>query len=225
MSMSAEKTHKRRIRSYVRREGRMTPAQRRRLEQTWPQYGLSETGGPLNWVEVFGRDAPRTLEVGFGKGENLLALAAAAPEEDFIGIEVYKTGTGRLLRRLEEEGVTNVRLFLADAVEVMRRRIPAASIDRLLILFPDPWPKKRHHKRRLVQPAFADLAAEVLKSDGLWHLATDWAPYAQQMRQVLDAHPEFVAADVEPDARDETRFERRGRKLGHEVTDLVYRRS
>lgn len=231
--MSAEPvTHHREIRSFVRREGRMTDSQKRAIEDLWPRYGVDPPGSrprPL-LRELFGRDAPVVLEIGFGNGEHLLARAQAEPEKDFLGVEVHRPGVGRVLNRAEAAGLRNLRVACHDAVEVLRDWLPERALAEIVVYFPDPWPKKRHHKRRLVQPAFAQLAASRLAEGGLLKLATDWADYARHMREVLDAEPllrntaaaaGFVARPAE---RPTTRFEARGQRLGHEVFDLVYRR-
>ncbi|ROO29724.1 tRNA (guanine-N(7)-)-methyltransferase [Salinisphaera orenii MK-B5] len=222
-------TPHRRIRSFVRREGRLTPGQQRNLDALWPHYGLALPAAPLDWDAVFGRSATRTLEIGFGAGEVLAALAIARPDEDFIGVEVYLTGVGRLLGALDAAGATNARVFAADAVDVLAAAFGPASLDHVLLYFPDPWPKKRHHKRRIVQPGFADEVARVLRPGGLWRLATDWHDYAEHMRDVLDAHPSFSNAGdadgyVSAPPRTGTRFESRGRRKGHAVFDMAYRR-
>jgi tRNA (guanine-N7-)-methyltransferase len=229
------------IRSFVTRAGRITGAQQRALEELWPKYGLpprpgeaSHGGGPaasLALAALFGRDAPRTLEIGFGNGENLAAIAAAHPERDFLGVEVHLPGIGRLLRALEEQRLGNVRLICQDAAVVLRERIAPGSLEEILILFPDPWPKKRHHKRRLVQSAFVASAADALASGGTLRLATDWQPYALEMLATLNASERL--ANLAPDAgflprpadRQPTRFEQRGTRLGHEVWDLAFRRT
>lgn len=221
----------RRIRSFIRREGRLTVAQTRALDQLMPRFGLTAEGPILDPAAIFGRTAPLTLEIGFGNGESLLDMAQAAPDQDFIGIEVHRPGIGHLLLGIEQRGLTNVRVLNDDAVPFLQQRIGPAQLDRLLLYFPDPWHKARHHKRRIVQPPFADLIAERLKPDGIWHLATDWANYAEHMRAVLDTHPAFTAAHqgtgaaARPDWRPETKFERRGIRLGHAVFDLIYRRN
>ncbi|MBD8524231.1 tRNA (guanosine(46)-N7)-methyltransferase TrmB [Pseudomarimonas arenosa] len=218
------------IRSFVLRQGRLTPAQARAMEELWPRFGLQPQGKPIDWTEVFGRDAARVLEIGFGNGEALAWAAAREPQRDFIGIEVHTPGVGRLLNALDSAGVSNVRLFNHDAVEVLQQDVPAASLDEIRIWFPDPWHKKRHHKRRLIQPAFVALLASRLKPGGLLHLATDWQGYAEHMWDVMDASAEFSnlagprAALPRPDSRPQTHFETRGQRLGHGVWDIVYRR-
>ncbi len=225
--------HRREIRSFVRREGRMTVAQKRALEELWPRYGVdapkNRGHGPL-LQQIFARTAPVVLEIGFGNGEHLLARAQAEPEKDFLGVEVHRPGAGRVMNRAQAAGLRNLRVACVDAVEVLRDWLPERSLSEIVVYFPDPWPKKRHHKRRLVQPPFASLAASRLAGGGLLKLATDWADYATHMRAVLDAEPSlqslaggagFVARPAE---RPPTRFETRGRKLGHEVFDLIYRR-
>jgi len=173
---------------------------------------------------VFHRKAPLVVEIGFGNGDALLAAALASPVTNYIGIEVHRPGLGRLLRELEAKGLSNVRVIDGDAKDVFRDVFPPASLDGVRIFFPDPWPKKRHHKRRLIEPGFVSLLAIRLKPGGYVHLATDWADYAQQMREVLDAEPLLKVEDVDVAHRPLTRFEHRGRKRGHAITDLVYRR-
>lgn len=219
----------RRIRSFVKREGRLTPGQQKNLHSLWPRYGLDLPDAPIDWNHVFGRRAPRTLEIGFGAGEVLADLAINHPGEDFIGIEVYRAGTGRLLGWLNDAGATNTRLFNTDAVDVLEAGFADDCLDTVLLYFPDPWPKKRHHKRRIVQPGFADEIARVLKPGGIWRLATDWVNYAEHMRAILDAHPVFdnigdADGFVSHPPRRGTRFESRGRRKGHVVFDLAYRR-
>lgn len=221
---------RRTVRSYVRREGRLTAAQADALERLWPRCGIEPPRGTLDLDELFGRHAARLLEIGFGNGEHLLARALAEPDGDFIGVEVHRPGIGYLLRQLGAHGVTNVRVACADAVEVLRDWLAPASLDELVTYFPDPWPKKRHHKRRLIQPGFAMLAASRLKQGGLWRLATDWADYAESMQAVLDAEPSLANLQAgggpapRPATRPVTRFERRGQRLGHAVFDFAYRR-
>ncbi len=215
------------IRSFVRREGRMTPAQKRALAELFPHFGI-EPDGRLDLDRVFGRVAPRTLEIGFGNGATLATLATASPRSDFLGIEVHRPGVGRLLLELEKHQLTNVRVICADAVEILAHNLAPASFERILLLFPDPWPKHRHHKRRILQPAFIELVADHLKPGGTFHLATDWEDYARQMLAELDACARFRNAagkgefSPQPDYRPATRFEQRGQRLGHGVWDLVY---
>lgn len=219
------------IKSFVRRQGRLTLGQQRALDELLPRFGIPAGDAPLDLTALFGNDHPVTLEIGFGNGETLAAMAEAAPELNFIGIEVHRPGVGHLLHLIEEKGLTNVRVANEDAVELLKKRIPEASLDRLLLFFPDPWHKSRHHKRRIVQPAFAALVASRLRPGGLWHLATDWENYAEHMREVLEASPDFVnavgpnlCAPERPAWRPETKFERRGLRLGHGVWDLLYTR-
>ncbi len=223
--------HPRSIRSFVTRSGRITAAQERALEVLWPKYGVAFGTQRLEPKALFGREAPLSIEIGFGNGENLLALAAAHPERDYLGIEVHRPGVGRLLLGLEERQLGNVRVICHDAVEVLDVQIAPQSVDECLILFPDPWPKKRHHKRRLIQRPFAELLASRLGRDGVLRLATDWQPYALQMLETLAATAglENLATGgafvPRPPERAPTRFERRGERLGHEVWDLAFRRS
>ena len=226
--MTDTATPARAIRSFVLRAGRITVAQQRALEELWPRYGVEFAPGPLDLAALYGRDAPRTLEIGFGNGEHLLELARAHPQRDFLGVEVHRPGVGRLLLGLAEHGSTNVRVICHDAVEVLAQALPARSLQEILVLFPDPWPKKRHHKRRLIQPPFAALLASRLAPGGVLRLATDWEPYAQQMLEVLAAVPQLVnlapggAFLPHPAGRAPTRFERRGARLGHGVWDLAF---
>lgn len=218
---------RRHVRSFVRREGRITRSQQRALEELLPQFGLAPEGLP-DLDRVFGRHAPRTLEIGFGNGASLAQMAATAPEQDFLGIEVHRPGVGHLLLEIEQRALTNVRVICADAVEILRDHIAPASLDRVLLFFPDPWPKKRHHKRRILQPEFVALIRDRLAPGGRFHMATDWQDYAEQMLEVMDAQQGFVNTAgrghyaPKPDYRPETKFERRGLRLGHGVWDLVF---
>jgi len=222
----------RRIRSFVRREGRLTTAQSDALERLWPQMGLDVEPGQhrYDWAAVFGRVAPVSFEIGFGNGDHLLSRAKSEPERNFVGVEVHRPGVGRLLHHAEKEGLSNLRAICHDAVEVLEQAVPDASLDEVIVYFPDPWHKKRHNKRRLVQPEFAALVISKLAPGGLWRLATDWEPYAQHMLEVLEAAPglENTAGPGKfsdrIESRPKTRFEARGERLGHEVFDLVYRR-
>lgn len=218
------------IRSYVMRVGRMTEGQRIAFDRYWEQLGLSLFDGPLVAAGVFGREAPLVLELGFGMGDSLLAMAAAEPDKNFIGIEVHPPGVGRLLNSAGQAGLKNLRVYMADAIDVLNDCIPDASLDRFQLYFPDPWHKKKHHKRRIVQPAFVRLLCKKLKPGGLIHMATDWENYAQQMHRVLAAEPllenlaGFDVYSARPAFRPETKFERRGQRLGHGVWDLLYKR-
>lgn len=220
----------RRVRSFVLRMGRMTAGQERAFTELWPLYGIEFSPAPLDLDACFGRRAPRILEIGFGTGDALQAYAQMHPEHDCLGIEVHRPGVGHLLLRAEAQHLSQIRVICHDAVEVLKQQIPAGSLAAIHIFFPDPWPKKRHHKRRLIQPAFVDLLAQALAVDGVLRLATDWEHYAEQMRSVLDSHVSFINLGnahgwVErPDDRPLTRFERRGHRLGHGVWDLAYRR-
>jgi tRNA (guanine-N7-)-methyltransferase len=219
---------RRSVRSFVLRAGRATAAQERAMEELWPQYGVEYTPAPLDLDRLFGRSAPRMLEIGFGAGEALLAFSQAHAEVDCIGVEVHRPGVGRLLLGAHAAGVSNLRVISHDAVEVLRHQLPPQSIELVHIFFPDPWPKKRHHKRRLIQSTFVELLARVLTPGGTLCLATDWQHYAQHMRDVLDASTAFVNAAGEQgyveraSERPLTRFERRGQRLGHGVWDLCY---
>ncbi len=224
---SADRPH-RPIRSYVRREGRMTEAQRRAIEDFGPRYLLDFQEAPCDIDAVFGRTAPRTLEIGFGMGDSVLDMARRHPDRDHLGVEVHRPGVGRLLRALADEDIRNVRILCADAVQVLTHMIGDATLDAVFLFFPDPWHKTRHHKRRIVQPAFVELVARRLKPGGIFHLATDWEDYARHMLVVLEQSPSFTnGADAgnfapRPDERVLTKFERRGERLGHGVWDLLF---
>ncbi len=222
--------HRRTIKSFVMRAGRMTEGQQRGLEQGWPKFGLVLEDGLRNFDEVFGRSAPRTFEIGFGMGHSTLEMAGAAPDQDFIGVEVHKPGVGALLSGLVSQKLNNVRVYSCDALEVLRDCVADASLDRVLLFFPDPWHKSRHHKRRIVQPAFAELVRSKLKVGGVLHMATDWEPYAEYMLEVMNVAPGYrnLAEDgrcvPRPPERPVTKFERRGERLGHGVWDLKFQR-
>ena len=220
----------REIRSFVLRQGRFTPAQQRAFDELWPRFGLDYNGQPRDYDAVFGRQAPRVLEIGFGNGDALRFAARQDPARDYIGIEVHAPGVGRLLNALAEDGSDHVRLYHHDAVEVLRHEVAEGSLDEVRIYFPDPWHKKRHNKRRLIQPEFAALLVSRLRVGGRLHAATDWQDYAEQMWDVLDATTGLVnragprGQVPRPDWRPQTHFETRGQKLGHGVWDLVYDR-
>jgi tRNA (guanine-N7-)-methyltransferase len=217
------------VRSFVLRSGRATAGQQRALADLWPTYGVEFSAAPIDLDALFGRVAPRMVEIGFGAGEALLTFATAHPEYDCIGIEVHRPGVGHLLLGAEATALKNLRVICHDAVEVLQQQLAPTSISLIHIFFPDPWPKKRHHKRRLIQPPFVELLARALQPGGTLRLATDWEPYALHMREVIDASPAFINAASDgfvarSAERSLTRFERRGQRLGHAVWDLEYRR-
>ncbi|MDB6164177.1 MAG: tRNA (guanine-N7)-methyltransferase [Xanthomonadaceae bacterium] len=220
----------RKIRSFVLRQGRFTPAQQRAFDELWPRFGLDYTARPRDFDAIFGRRAERVMEIGFGNGEALRYATQHDPARDMIGIEVHAPGVGRLLNALAADDAHNVRVYHHDAVEVLEHEIADASLAEIRIYFPDPWHKKRHNKRRLLQPGLAALLTRKLRSGGRLHLATDWHDYAEQMWDVLDATPGLrnragPRGYVErPDWRPQTHFETRGQKLGHGVWDLLYDR-
>jgi len=211
----------RRIRSFVLRAGRMTEGQQKAMEAQWPIYGRALEQGPLNLP------SPVVVELGFGMGASLLQQCKAEPEKNFVGIEVHPPGVGRLLSQAAEAGVDNLTVYQEDGIEVLNQCIPAGSVDRFQLYFPDPWHKKRHHKRRIVQADFVALVHQKLSPGGVFHMATDWAPYAEHMQEVMAGCPEFEDARggdrSKPDWRPVTKFQTRGEKLGHGVWDLVYR--
>jgi tRNA (guanine-N7-)-methyltransferase len=214
------------IRTYVLRQGRTTAAQARAHRELLPVWGIPFQREPIDLERAFGRAAPKVLEIGFGMGETTARIAAAHPEIDYLGVEVHKPGVGSLLNRIDALGLRNVRVVQRDAVEVLERMLPPAALDGVHIFFPDPWPKKRHHKRRLIQPAFTTLLASRMKPGAYVHVATDWEDYAQQILEVLAAEPALrntaSGFALRPDTRPETKFERRGIKLGHRVWDVVF---
>lgn len=219
---------KKAIRSYVIRGGRITEGQRGAFDKWWPHYGLSLFDGPLLPAEVFERDAPLVVEVGFGMGDSLLQMALAEPDKNFIGIEVHPPGVGRLIHLAGAQGVTNLKVYMADAQDVLSDCIPLSSVDRFQLYFPDPWHKKKHHKRRIVQPEFVEKVRGLLKPGGWFHLATDWQEYADFMMEVMTLADGYVNTAGEycfagqPAFRPHTKFEARGERLGHGVWDLVF---
>jgi tRNA (guanine-N7-)-methyltransferase len=218
----------RHIRSFVLRAGRTTAAQERALTELWPAYGLEFGDSVMDLDLIFGRSAPRCLEIGFGVGEVIGSLAENNPDIDYLGIEVHRAGIGRLLLRADQVALRNLRVICHDAVQVLRHSLADQSIDEALVFFPDPWHKKRHHKRRLIEPQFVAALGAKLRAGGVLRLATDWQDYAEQMLAVCNASPAFKSLSAElgyvprPDFRSPTRFERRGARLGHGVWDLAY---
>jgi tRNA (guanine-N7-)-methyltransferase len=227
---TADRPARRGVRSFVRRQGRFTVAQRRAMDQLWPRYGLELSQGRLELSALFPDCCAFSVEIGFGMGDTLIELAAREPHTGIIGIDVHQPGVGKLLAAAEEAKLRNIRLYCADALDVLREAIADDVLDTVLMFFPDPWPKKRHHKRRLLQQPFAELVARKLKIGGVFHLATDCEGYAQQMLDVLSAVAglENVAGAgrfaPRPASRPQTRFEERGLRLGHVVRDLLFRR-
>ncbi|NEZ04517.1 tRNA (guanosine(46)-N7)-methyltransferase TrmB [Wenzhouxiangella sp. XN201] len=215
----------RRIRSFVRRPGRLTPGQKRALDELLPRYGIEPDLTDLR--TAFEREAPLVVEIGFGNGQALAWMAANEAEKNFVGIEVHEPGVGRLLKSVDEAGLGNVRVAMRDAVEVLDEQVVPASLDEVRIYFPDPWPKKRHHKRRLIQPPVLERLAAKLRPGGLLHLATDWKPYAEWMLEALEQVPAFeLMGDAfvpRPAWRPQTHFEQRGQKKGHEIVDILCR--
>jgi len=220
----------RRIRSFVMRAGRMTEGQQRGWDEGFLKFGLNKGPGCVDWDSLFQSKGPRIIEIGFGMGDSLIAMAEANQQNRYIGIEVHRPGVGRLLSQAMDRGIDNIRVFADDAVKILESSIAPASVDGIQIYFPDPWHKKRHHKRRLIQPAFVSLLVSRLVEGGWLHLATDWQPYAEHMLEVLEAAPELANAapagqySPRPPWRPETKFERRGARLGHGVWDLLFHR-
>ena len=220
----------RRVRSFVLREGRLTAGQQKALDSLWPRFGLERGAGLLDPQVVFGRDAPRVLEIGYGMGHSLVQMAGAEPDKDFIGIEVHRPGVGALLMATDEMGISNLRSYCDDAVDILELCIPDASLTRVQLYFPDPWHKKKHHKRRIVQSAWVQLVQRKLAPGGVLHMATDWENYALHMHEVMQTEKgwENLAGDKafieRPEWRPETKFERRGARLGHGVWDLLYKK-
>ena len=218
------------VRSFVLRGGRLTEGQKRALEELWPCFGIEPGEGELDFATLFGNDHPLIVEIGFGNGEATWRMAAAHPEENYLGVEVHRPGVGRLLLMLEEHDIHNVRIACEDAVDFLGKRVPPASLEGVRIYFPDPWPKKRHHKRRIIQRPFVDLLAQKMKPGGILHMATDWEPYAEHMLEVMHEAPEFEnlsangGACRQPQWRPSTKYEQRGERLGHAVSDLLFRR-
>ncbi len=219
-----------RIRSYIRRQGRATAGQKQALENYWDKYCLDPHQN-YDFISIFGREAPLIVEIGFGNGESLAAMAEANPQFDYIGIEVHKPGVGHLMLLLEQRELNNVRIYHHDAIEILEQRIPNHSLKGIHLFFPDPWQKRRHHKRRIVRPSFVELINKKLESGGYFHAATDWENYAYEMLPVLSVHNGLINASPtndfcqRPDYRPLTKFEKRGIRLGHGVWDLIFLKS
>ncbi|MCM0614312.1 tRNA (guanosine(46)-N7)-methyltransferase TrmB [Marinobacter sediminum] len=224
-------TTRRGVRSFVLRQGRMTEGQKKAFERSWPKYGLTREDGMIDPRQVFGRDAMLNLEIGFGMGKSLADMAEAAPEQDFIGVEVHLPGVGALLKEVEDRGLENVRVYNIDANDVIDLCLPDACLDRVMVFFPDPWHKKKHHKRRLVQAEFVQRIRHKLRVGGILHLATDWENYAEHMMEVMVESEGFANTQEpgefspKPDDRPITKFEKRGEHLGHGVWDLLFHRT
>ena len=228
--MPEEKTFIRRIRSFVKREGRLTEGQERALTELFPRYGLELQDTPINLTDVFHRSAPTILEIGFGNGSSLAEMAEKNPEQDYIGIEVHRPGVGNLLLQIEKLDLNNLRVMSEDAVDVLKKMIADESLDAVYLFFADPWHKTRHHKRRIVQEEFVQLLRKKLKVNGVFHMATDWEPYAKHMMRVMNAtegYENTAGKDQylpRPEYRPLTKFEQRGQRLGHGVWDLIFKK-
>ena len=227
----AEEKHMRTVKSFVLRAGRMTEGQQKAMDDVWPSMGLELNNGLLDFNQVFGREAPVVLEIGFGMGDSLVEMAKDQPEKNYIGVEVHRPGVGRLLSNAEKEGLTNIRVFCDDAIEVLAQCIPNNSLDCIQLFFADPWHKKRHHKRRIVQPEFAQTLRQKLKVGGVFHMATDWENYAEHMMEVMSVAEGYANAAGEgqyspqPEWRPVTKFQKRGERLGHGVWDLMFEKT
>ena len=218
------------IRSFVTRSRRLTLAQQRGWDVGFPKWGLTTTSGTLDWDAVFGFQGRRVVEIGFGMGDSLLQMARAEPDAQFVGVEIHRPGVGKLVNQVDSTGLVNLRVYSEDAVNVFERSLESESLDAIHIYFPDPWPKKRHHKRRLIQAPLVSLLADKLRVNGVIHLATDWDPYAEHMFAVLEAEPRLANLagpgrfSPRPKFRPQTKFELRGERLGHSVRDIIYQR-
>ena len=224
--MSEEVVHK--IQSFVRRSGRLTLGQKTGLIDLWPQFGIDIPSGIIDLNGLFKKIQPITLEIGFGNGDSLLEMAINAPDQNFLGIEVYEAGIGRLINEANKHQLTNLKIIKADAVEVLKHHIENNSFETFQLFFPDPWHKKKHHKRRIVQIDFLDLISDKLQNGGTIHMATDWENYAEHIMETLEKHPHFKNTmgahkySLRPEYRPVTKFERRGERLGHGVWDLIF---
>ncbi|HIC47819.1 MAG TPA: tRNA (guanosine(46)-N7)-methyltransferase TrmB [Methylophaga aminisulfidivorans] len=228
--MTTETKTLRQIRSFVRREGRLTPGQQRALDNHWPVFGIDDDTDLSDLNALFGREAPKIIEIGFGNGASLIEMAKNQPDQDYIGIEVHRPGVGQLLKAIDDEQLTNVRVACTDAVQLIKHRIKNQVLARVQIYFPDPWHKKRHNKRRIIQPEFVNVLADKLTHGGHLHLATDWQDYAEQMLADVSSNARFHNTSPDntyierPSYRPLTKFEQRGHRLGHGVWDLVFKR-
>jgi tRNA (guanine-N7-)-methyltransferase len=229
--MQENDNNKRVIRSFVRRAGRITASQQRALDELWPIYGIAYQPGLVSFANLFGRTAPIVLEIGFGNGETLVEQAAESPEKDFVGVEVHEPGVGHCLLQASNAGVDNLRIIMHDAIEVLKNQVPPGSLDRINLYFPDPWPKKRHHKRRIVQDTFVELVADRLADGGTLHIATDWANYAEHIDETLRRSNLFACVERRehdgdsPLDRPQTKFERRGLSKGHRIWDWRFEKT
>ncbi len=219
-----------RIKSFALRQGRLSPAQQKAIDTLWPTFGLEVNNTLLDFTQVFNREAPTIVEIGFGMGKSLAEMAEANPDQNYIGIDVHRPGVGALLKLIAEKELTNIRVFNHDAIEILEQCIPKNSLAGVYLFFPDPWHKKRHHKRRILQPEFAQSIAQHLKIGGHFHMATDWENYAEHMMEVMSAAPNYRNSAGEnaytprPEYRPLTKFEQRGQRLGHGVWDLIFER-
>ncbi len=224
-----EAKHHRKIQSFVKRSGRLSKGQSLGLNELWSNFGIDVDSSTLDFEEIFSNQNDVTLEVGFGNGDSLLEMAIQEPNQNFLGIEVYEAGVGRLINEANKKNVGNLKVIKEDAVEVLENNVADDSISNFQLFFPDPWHKKRHHKRRIVQMGFLDLLSKKLKSNGTAHIATDWQDYAEHIMETLESHPHFknLAGDhiysERPEYRPLTKFENRGQKLGHGVWDIIFR--
>ena len=220
--------HPRTIKSYVVRSGRMTPGQEKAYQENWSQYGVEADGRMLDFQQLYGRDAPVILEIGFGMGDSLFEMAVNNPHNNYLGIEVHKPGVGRLLGNIKKQALTNLKVMKSDAVEVLSKQLPDESLSAVYLFFPDPWHKTRHHKRRIVQDDFIQLVRQKLQPGGQFHMATDWQNYAEHMLEHMQRAEGFENASTDgtyiprPDYRPITKFERRGERLGHGVWDILF---
>lgn len=232
MSKSTENKQalRRPVRSFVLRGGRLTEGQKRALDEYWPRYGIGEAESILDFKALFGNEAPVIMEIGFGNGDATWRMAQSSPEKNFLGVEVHQPGVGHLLLKMEQHEISNIRIANDDVVVFLNERVPKESLAGVLIYFPDPWPKKRHHKRRLIQPSLIALLASRMRSGALLHLATDWEPYAKFMLEVMTSSSDFKNLSStrdfcdQPEWRPQTKYESRGQRLGHQVRDLLFRK-